>query len=355
MTIQLILEFIIALGVLIFVHEFGHFIVLKLIKIDVEEFGFGYPPRAITLFERGGTKYTLNWIPFGGFVRIKGQDDPNVPEGFAAASPWKRIAVLLAGPMMNLLLALVLFISIYGILGSLPDRSRVQLLDIAPGSPAASAGLEAGDILVSIGGEPITSLDTARNQIYDHLGQPLTFTYQRNGVTNEVVITPLADPGESGAVGVYMGYPTKAYNFISAIPESISSLYEYGRELFNVFGRIIKGESSGQEGRLVGLKGMYDMYASMRDGEATSGVPQIVSVLAFISSISISLAIFNLLPIPALDGGRIAFILPELIFRRRIPPKYEVVVNFVAYALLILLMIYINLQDFINPVSTSLP
>ena len=105
MTIQLIIEFIIALAMLIFVHELGHFIICKLLKIEVEEFGFGYPPRALTIFERGGTKFTLNWLPFGGFVRPKGENDPSIAGGMAAASPWKRIAVLLAGPTMNLLTA----------------------------------------------------------------------------------------------------------------------------------------------------------------------------------------------------------------------------------------------------------
>src|SRR4030043_1422295 len=110
MTFQLIVEFIFALGALIFIHEFGHFIACKLLKIEVEEFGFGYPPRALKLFTLGGTKFTLNWIPFGGFVRPKGENDPSIAGGMAAASPWKRIAVLLAGPTMNLLTAVILFI-----------------------------------------------------------------------------------------------------------------------------------------------------------------------------------------------------------------------------------------------------
>src|SRR4030066_951805 len=136
MTIQLIIEFVIALAILIFIHEFGHFVVCKLLKSEVEEFGFGYPPRALTLFERGGTKFTLNWLPLGGFVRPKGENDPTIPGGMASANPWKRIAVLLAGPTMNLLTAALLFIAIYGIIGSLPDRNTVQVGDIAPNSPA---------------------------------------------------------------------------------------------------------------------------------------------------------------------------------------------------------------------------
>jgi regulator of sigma E protease len=355
MTVQLIIEFIIALGALIFVHEFGHFIIAKVMKIEVEEFGFGYPPRALKLFELGGTKFTLNWLPFGGFVRPKGENDPTVPGGLAAASPWKRIAVLLAGPVMNLLTALILFAAIYGIIGYLPDRNRVQLVDIAPNSPAAEAGLIAGDILVNIDGTDIHSLDTVKSVIYANLGEPIELMYEREGVVQEVTITPLANPGNSGAVGIYMSYPMKAYTIGAAIPESFTSMYEYCKELFSMIGRIIQGEANTSEGRLVGLKGMFDLYSSVRESAGTPGVPQAVNVMVFIASISISLGLMNLLPIPALDGGRILFVLPEIFLHRRIPPKYEMVVNFISFALLIGLMIFINLQDFIHPISLPTP
>jgi len=355
MTIQLIVEFVIALGTIIFIHEFGHFLVCKLLKIEVEEFGFGYPPRALTLFELGGTKFTLNWLPFGGFVRPKGENDPNITGGMAAANPWRRIAVLLAGPTMNLLTAVILFISIYGVIGSLPDRNRVQLVDISPNSPASAAGLKAGDILVSVAGVEIHSLDAVRPVIYANLGKPLEFIYQRDGVNQEVTITPLANPGSSGAVGIYMNYPMKAFTLWGAIPESFTSMYQYIKELFTMIGQMIQGQSTASEGRLVGIKGMFDLYASVRESAGTPGVPTIVNVMLFFASISISLGLMNLLPIPALDGGRIAFALPEIIIHRRIPPKYEVWVNFISFALLILLMIFINLQDFIHPITTPVP
>jgi len=355
MTIQLIIEFVIALGTIIFIHEFGHFIVCKLLKIEVEEFGFGYPPRALTLFELGGTKFTLNWLPFGGFVRPKGENDPAITGGMAAANPWRRIAVLLAGPTMNLLTAVVLFIAIYGIIGSLPDRNRVQLVDISPNSPASAAGLQAGDILVSVGGVEIHALDAVKPIIYANLGKPLDFVYQREGVTHEVAITPLANPGSSGAVGIYMNYPMKPFTLWGAIPESFTSMREYIKELGTMIGQMIRGQSTASEGRLVGIKGMFDLYASVRESTGIPGVPTLVNVMLFFASISISLGLMNLLPIPALDGGRIAFALPEIIIHRRIPPKYEAWVNFISFALLILLMIFINLQDFIHPITTPIP
>jgi regulator of sigma E protease len=355
-TIQLIIEFVVGLAILIFLHEFGHFIACKLLKIEVEEFGFGLPPRMLTLFELKGTKYTLNWIPFGGFVRPKGELDPDKPGGLAAASPWKRIVVPLAGPVMNLLTALILFLAIYGIIGSLPDRNRVQLVEIAPNSPASAAGMQAGDILVSVGGVSIHSLDAVRPIIYANLGKPLEFVYERNGITHDVSVTPLANPGDNGAVGIYMNYPMRPFTIWGAVPESFKSMVDYMKELFSSIGQMIRGQSSSASGgRLVGIKGMFDLYSSVRESSGTTGIPVIVNVFLFFASISISLGLMNLLPIPALDGGRIVFTLPELITRKRIPPKYESLVIAVSFVLLILLMIIINAQDIIHPITTPVP
>jgi regulator of sigma E protease len=355
MTIQLIIEFVIALSILIFTHEFGHFIACRLLNIEVEEFGFGFPPRALTLFERGGTKFTLNWLPLGGFVRPKGENDPTIAGGMAAANPWKRIAVLLAGPIMNLLTAVVLIIVIYGIIGSIPILNRVQLVDISPNSPASAAGLQAGDILVSVGGVEIHSLDSVRTEIYANLGKPLNFVYERNAVTLEVSITPLTNPGSSGAVGIIMSYPTKAFTIWGAVPEGFTYIYEYCKQLFSMVGQIINGQASASGARPVGLIGMFQMYSSVRESAGTPGVPTIIKVMEFFASISIALGLTNLLPIPALDGGRIVFALPEILIRRRIPAKYEVWVNLISFALLILLMIFINANDLIHPITTPIP
>jgi regulator of sigma E protease len=354
-TLQLIIEFVVGLAIIVFLHEFGHFIACKLIGIPVEEFGFGFPPRAVTLFERGGTKFTLNWIPFGGFVRPKGEQDSSVEGGLAAANPWKRIGVFIAGPTMNILIALILFVIIYGILGFLPDRNHVQVESIVAGLPASATALQSGDILVSIDGVAIHSLDTAHNIIYANLGKPLDFVYQHNGVDHEVTITPVTNPTSDGAVGILMSYPTKPFTVLGAIPESFTTLSDYIKQLYATVKAMVLGQASSSSGRLVGFKGMYDLYAFVVNSSSSTGVPILANALFFFASISISLGIMNLLPIPALDGGRIVFALPEIIIRRRIPEKYENWVMFISFALLILLMIFINAQDFINPISTPVP
>jgi regulator of sigma E protease len=355
MNIQTILEFVVALGSLILIHEIGHFVACLILKIPVEEFGIGFPPRAITLFQVRGIKFSLNWLPFGGFVRAKGETDPEVPDGLMASNPWKRIAVFLAGPAMNLTVAVILYIAIYASLNYLPDRSRVQLLDVLEDSPAALAGLQTKDVILQVGDEVINSTTELRKIIYSSLGSPLEVSYERDGLTAGTVLTPLKNPGENGAVGIYMSYDTKPFNIFAAVPEGFISTYEYCRDLLSMIGRLITGQIPAEEGRLLGFKGMYDLYSEVRDSETTAGVPAITNVFSYVIMITISLGLFNLLPVPALDGGRIAFALPEIILRRRIPYKFELAINFVSFALLLILLVVINLQDFINPVNFSTP
>ena len=355
MNIQTILEFVLAIASLILVHEIGHFVACRLLKIPVEEFGIGLPPRAITLFEAKGTKFSLNWLPFGGFVRAKGETDAEIPDGLMAAPAWKRILVFLAGPTMNLLTAVVLFIAIYASLNFLPDRSRVILLEVVEGSPAASAGFEVNDRIMKVGDESIGTTDELRRIIYRNLGTPLQITYERAGIEATTTVTPLADPGDSGAVGIRMDYDQKPFNVIAAIPEGFASTYEFCSGLLGMISQLISGQIPAEEGRLVGFKGMYDMYSVVRESDTESNVPAIANVFSFVASITISLGLFNLLPIPALDGGRIVFALPELILRRRIPQKFEVVLNAVSLIVLLILMVVINLQDFINPIILVTP
>ena len=333
-----LLQFVAGIAILIVVHELGHFMAARLLKVDVEEFGLGFPPRLATLFQAGGTRFSINWIPLGGFVRIKGENDPDVPGGMAAANPWVRLAILSAGPFMNIALGVILAVVFVYSLGE-PVLGSVQIQGMAEDSPAQIAGLEVGDFILKANDEEISSVDQLHNVIYANLGESTVIVYQRGDQIGEVSLIPRDPPPEEGAIGILMGYPTQPTTWSRAIPNGISFTYQYSQNVLSLPVRIAQGEVSPEQGRPVGFKGMFDVFQWIQ------------SPLYFFMVISLSLGLFNLLPFPALDGGRILFTLPEIILRRRVPPQYENMIHFVGFTMLIILLIYINLQDFINPIQ----
>jgi regulator of sigma E protease len=366
-TILTWLIFILAFGGMVLIHEFGHFIVARLCKIEVEEFGIGLPtPGAITLFTWGGTRFTLNWLPLGGFVRPKGENDPNVPGGLAAASPWKRLAVLFAGPLMNLITAVFIYSLIFNRVG-VPDATRVLVASVAEGSPAAQAGFEANDVFVSGNGKPIRNYDELRVIVDANQDKPVDFVVDRNGKQVELTAVPRRnDEAKRIMIGVGLGVPFKSPSSpVETLSLGAQYTYFHVRALIALPAQMIRGTIDPEQSRFVGLKGIYDMMQQTvtRDVEAsTSSAPaagtpadQPVRTLELIASLSISLGLFNLFPFPALDGGRIIFVLPELIFRKRVSPQLENVVHAMGMAFLLLLMIYINVMDFINPINITVP
>jgi regulator of sigma E protease len=339
--------FILAIVALIIVHEFGHFVAARLLGVEVEEFGLGFPPRLLTLFEAGGTKFTLNAIPLGGFVRPKGENDPAVEGGLAAASPWVRLVVLTAGPLMNLLVGVLLSAIIIARVG---EPSHVTIGEVVPDFPAAQAGLLPGDVILKANGQEVRNNEEVRNQIYSNLGKPILFVVQRGEEVQEFEVTPLAEPSpDQGAVGVYMEQGYTPIPLARAVPRGFQAVYDYISDLLHLPVQLIRGEVDPALARPVGFKGMYDIYQQARE-ETIPGVPAGVSVLAVFTAITISLGLINLFPFPALDGGRIMFTLPEILLRRRIPQEYENAINLVGFTLLLLLMLYINIQDFVRPI-----
>lgn len=346
-----ILLFLGAVALLILVHELGHFFAAKSVGIKVEELGLGFPPRLAKLFKVGETDITLNWIPLGGFVRTAGENDPTVEGGLSAANPWKRLVVLISGPIANFLAALILFSIIFAQLGR-PDFETVLIQEVSDNSPAQMAGLQIDDIVLDIAGEEINSSQELQEIIYANLGIELVMHLEREGQSFEAVLTPRNPPPDDGAIGIIMGNPSVPIQPWEALYFSAGAIGNQINALFSLPGQLISGEVSGEQGRLVGYKGMYDIFTEVRaaDTGGPASIPSGVNTMAFFASISVSLGLLNLLPIPALDGGRILFTLPEIIFGKRIPAAYENTINVLGFALLILLMIYVNVQDFVNPI-----
>ena len=366
--------FILAFAGMVLIHEFGHFIAARMSGIEVDEFGIGLPtPGAITLFTWKGTRFTLNWLPLGGFVRPKGENDPNVPGGLAAASPWKRLFVLVSGPAMNLLTAVVIYAIIFSQVG-IPDTNRLLVASISPDSPAAEAGLQSGDIFVSGNGQTIRNFDDLRVIVDGNADKPVVFVVERNGRQVEITAIPRMNEVEKRVmIGVGLDAPLKES---TSLTETLDMGARYTwlniRGLVSLPAQMIRGTITPEQGRFIGLKGIFDVFEQTvsHDVQATNNpennsgghvaaasnpLDGPVRTLFVLASLSISLGVFNLLPFPALDGGRILFILPELIFRKRVSPQIENVVHGMGMAILLLFMLYVNLMDFINPAVINIP
>ena len=356
-TLVRILEFVVAFGLLVFLHELGHYLMSKVFNIEVEEFGFGFPPRLVKLFQFRETEFTLNWIPFGAFVRPKGENDPTVPGGLAAASPWARLAVLFGGPAMNLITGIFLFSLVFTQVGA-PELNKVLIMEVSQDSPAQIAGVKANDVVVKINDTPVESTQQLSSVVRQELGKEITITVNRNGQLLDLRAVPRENPPEGqGALGITMSNPVHKISWLQSLPYSAQITYEQGRQLLTLPFMMMRGQVSPDESRLVGPKGIYDIYSAARtrdqaDATATQQPEPAVGLntLAFLATISIALGFTNLLPIPALDGGRILFVLPEILLRRRIPAQYENMIHLIGFAALILLMIYVTTQDIFNPV-----
>lgn len=350
----LILQVVFIIGLLIFFHELGHFISARSVGVPIEEFGFGYPPRLAKIGEWKGTEFTLNWIPFGGFVRPKGEADEKVEGGMASAPAWKRLVIALSGPIMNFIIGIILLVVIYSAVG-IPASDQAMVSQVTPGSPAMQVGLQPGDIILSIDGEKVLNIDDLIETINLKAGSEIILTIERDGQTETIGITPRANPPEGeGAMGIGLSNPLKPTPFFQSVGYAFKATGYIIRETVFLPARLIQGTVDPATARPVGYKGIYDIYSQAvamdQESDLPTAEPLPVFTLSIVANISIALGITNLLPIPALDGGRILFTLPELLFKKRIPQKWENVVNSVFFLLLIGLMIYITILDFTNPV-----
>jgi regulator of sigma E protease len=314
----------------------------------------------------------------GGFVRPKGENDPNVEGGLAAAAPWKRLFVLFAGPFMNLATALMLIAVIISQMGGIITRfgedagvQNILITEVVPNSPAEQAGLLMGDVLVASGGERLVDAGVLESVINANVDSPTTFVVLREGNELEVSVTPRMNEQE-GRPMIGIGFCAGCeFQSITTLPQIMQySLQVTGTQIYALVTlpvRLIQGTIPAEQGRLVGLKGIFDIMERSvsndvevaRTNTASPAVSnpfnQPVQTLFILASLSISLGIFNLFPFPALDGGRIIFVLPELLFRRRVPHQFENLVHGLGMALLLLVMIYVNVRDFIDPVTNSFP
>jgi len=353
-----IIIFIIILGVLVFVHELGHFLVAKRNGVRVEEFGFGFPPRIFGV-KRGETIYSINAIPLGGFVKILGEDgqEKNDPRSFSAKKIWRRALILVAGVSMNIIFAIFLLSAgnIIGLPTAVADNqnvqsAKVQILQVASQSPAQAAGLKSGDTVIKMSSAKsdlpdINEVTQVQNFSDQNKGQEIALTVKRGNETLTVKLTPRVNPpaGE-GALGVelariaYVSLP-----WYKAIYDAITSTFSLVWLILQALGSLLwqlvsQGKVSAD---ITGPVGIYNLT-----GQAAQ--MGFVYVLQLTVLLSINLAIINILPFPALDGGRLFFLLIEKIKGSPINQRIEKAVNSAGFAFLILLMVLITIRDVIK-------
>jgi regulator of sigma E protease len=341
------LIFILVVGGLILGHELGHFIAGKLLGVRIEEFGIGFPPRMLTLFEAGGTRFSLNWIPLGGFNRFSGEDDPSIEGGLASSSKRVRAIVLLSGPLANIILAILAFIIVSKF--ATPDPTKVTIAGVDPNSPAEAAGILPGDLVVSIEDQKIDSFQSMVDAIAPRLGEMTQITLDRTGEMINVSLIPRKEyPEGKGPIGVSLGNATMVVSWDQAILNGFQSTYLQLREIVYLPARLVQGQIAPEQARLTGLKGMYDMLAWAGRIDRSSQRPYLT--INLIGMISIGLALANLLPFPALDGGRLMFIAIEVVIGRRIDAKYEGLAHTIGFFVLLAILIYVNFLDFVKPI-----
>ena len=347
------------LVVLIVAHEFGHFIVAKIFRIRVDEFGVGYPPRAFTLGRIGETEYTLNWIPFGGFVRLFGDEgEPVHGRGsFIDAPRWKQALVLVAGVAANALAAWLLFtfalhLGVPQPVDAPAQNSEVRLLVsyVVPGSPADSAGLVAGDEIRSVaddtGKAPEALTSTAvMDFVRERGGKPIDIVYMHAGATSSVTMIPanavLPNAAGQPALGIAL---VPVANVSLPWGEAMQKATAQTWHAFGMVGSKLWGlardtfRGSPDLAEVVGPVGIVSYV-----GEASQ--TGFGSVLLLAALISVNLAIINLIPIPALDGGRLFILGIETILRRDAPRLAVQLLNVLGIGLIILLMLVVTYND----------
>jgi regulator of sigma E protease len=431
--LETVLYFVITLGVLVFVHEFGHFITAKLCGMRVDRFSIGFPPRAFGK-QFGDTDYCVSWIPIGGYVKIAGMIDESFDTEHLAGPPqqwefrskpiWQRMLVIAGGVLMNILLAVAIFWGINFVQGRV-IRETTEIGTIIEGSPAAKGGLQRGDRVLKINGTAITHWDDILNQIYiENIGNDVTFTVQRAGQEIEVPFarTAIPEPNETN-FGIVPSHTEIVVNTVqSGMPADALGL-KPGDVLLSVGGtllqtdaqvkqlvqanagkpviiewrrgtEVLKGTTTPTEGGMIGIgfalryvgpvrkvdysvfealpRGLSDVFnvsvlfikqmwqivtgkvafaqsvggpiriAQMATQTAELGV---LTYLGFMALLSMSLAILNFLPFPALDGGHMTFLVYEAIFRREVPVSVRMVLQKAGFVLLLVFMVFVLYND----------
>jgi len=343
-----LLSFLLVLSILVLVHESGHYFMAKRAGVWVEEFGFGYPPR-VWGKKVGETIYSINLLPFGGFVRLHGE---NVEEGvtkpnraFLHKSKSQRVKIIVAGVIMNFILGIVAFAIVYSIQGVPIITDKVKVVEVSAGSPAETSGIMVGDIIKSVDGDPVTSNEVFIKKIDELKGREVKINLERGSEPKEIILIPRTEvPDNEGPVGVIITTsevyfpPVWQRPFVGAYHGTKDALY-WGKVIVMGLRDIFVQLFAGQAPR--GIAGPIGIYALTSEAAKFGAL----TLINFVGILSINLAVLNIIPFPALDGGRLLFIVIESIFGRRVLPKIEAAFHFVGMVILLIAIVAITISD----------
>lgn len=368
-----IIIFILVLGLLVLVHEAGHFLAARRFGVKAEEFGFGFPPRMFGFYKKTngkwklvwgdktinpsdvpGTIYSLNWIPLGGFVKIKGENgETTEKDSFASKPAWQRSIMLVAGVVMNIALAWViitigLMFGLPQVLDNLPKDAKItgrqiQIVDVIADSPALKAEFKVGDFIEDINDQKFNTYKEVQDFVADHNGQALTYTIKRGQTMIDKQVTPVTmKETNRGGIGIGIAeIGLVRYPFFTAIAKgfmtTFSLFWMIVVGLFGLLARLFTGHNVSAE--VAGPVGIATMTGQMVDMGW-------VYLMQFVALLSLNLAVINILPIPALDGGRLVFLGIEKLRRgKQVKQTTEAMIHNIFFILLLLLILFITYKD----------
>jgi regulator of sigma E protease len=351
-----LLATVFVLGVLVFIHELGHFLSAKLFHIRVERFSMGFPPR---LFGKkvGETDYCVSAIPFGGYVKISGMVDESMDKKQleAAPQPWEfrsrswlqKFVVIFAGPLMNILLTLAIYI--VGIkMQGIYEVKEPLIADVVKDKPAQQAGLRPGDRILSVDGKPVQTWEFLSGIIHASAGKKLRLEWTRHDSLFSGIVVPVkektiskGDILEQGIIGILPKTEHRTASLFESVSEGATGVYYLTKLIFVSFGKLITGQES-----MKSLAG--PVFIAQKAGEsARSGMGALFSFLALIS---LNLGVLNLFPFPVLDGGHLLIISIEAIFRKEISIKTKMVIQQVGMVILVGLMLFTVYNDVVRQI-----
>ncbi|MBI2430966.1 MAG: site-2 protease family protein [Candidatus Levybacteria bacterium] len=342
-----ILIFVIALSILVIVHEFGHYFAAKFTGVKVEEFGLGLPPM-IWGKKIGQTIWSLNWLPIGGFCKLEGEspeDTKKSTTSFMYKNPWQKGLIVLGGVLMNIVLAVVIFSTVYTILGVPTQTNKVKVIGVVKNSPAETAGIKEKDWVLSVNDVYISKPEELTKEVIKDKGNETNLLINRDDqILSFKVMVRDNPPAGEGAMGVAISNTemTKIawYEFYKGIGAGFKEAYFWGKIILGGVTKMIGGLLMGKvPSDVAGPIGMFEATSSIKKSQG------FLAVIHFFGIVSVNLAVVNVLPFPALDGGRIIFVLYEMFTKKRANQKFEGWVNNIGMMILLTLILAITVGD----------